>query len=115
MHPEQAVRRIRLTVWNLELAQSVGEELVQMLALHCERIEIAGEPELAGHAPAGFRIRTALQSGGKTVGQLITELGLPANQIRARISQMTDVIRIDGGGRNKEAVFGLLRHNELPF
>ena len=77
--------------------------------------DIAGQPELAGHAPAGFRIRTALQSGGKTVGQLITELGLPANQIRARISQMTDVIRIDGGGRNKEAVFGLLRHNELPF
>ncbi len=42
MHPEQAVRRIRLTVWNLEFAQSVGEDLVQLLAPHCERIEIAG-------------------------------------------------------------------------
>jgi hypothetical protein len=73
------------------------------------------ETTLTQHAPLSERIRIALRRGARTTSELITVCQANAANIRTTLSRMSDVTRINDGGKGSSALYGLKNKGQLDL
>jgi len=92
------------------LHRPIGLKFVFGEAVRVEPLDLSNEPDLATGLPVKDRIRAALASGAKTAKELADELGVPAVQIKNRLTEGKGswLTPLDQVG--KEYRWGLLSH-----
>lgn len=77
--------------------------------------DLATVPELDRHAPLSSRIRSVLRGGAMTTDEIAEELAAKSDSVKATLSKMSGVVRLQkGGGRGKKTIWGLKSSDEEP-